>query len=141
MLIWLGWTTAVLGTGIIILLDINTSTAAWIFLTMVPGIGVDILFTATAVGLQATASGANVTFAAATVIFSLYLGQTMGVVTGGNIFQTQIKKALLTFPDLAPQAAEYLRDAESLALTITAMPFDPQQAHLISSYVLALKML
>ena len=93
------------------------------------------------VGLQATASGANVTFTTAMVIFFRHSGQTLGVATGGNIFQNQIKKALLKFPNLASPAADYLRDAVSLALNIAAMPPGARQVHLVSNYVLALRML
>ena len=140
-LIWLGWALTVLGTGIMILLDITTSTIAWIFVTMIPGFGVGFLITATAVGLQATASIADVTFAAAMVIFFRYLGQNLGVATGGNIFQNQVEKAMLKFSDLAPQAAENSRDAASLAQIIAALPPGPRQEHLMSSYVQTLKIL
>ena len=36
---WTGWTLATLGDGIEYLLDVHTSTVAWVFITLVAGIG------------------------------------------------------------------------------------------------------
>lgn len=46
-------TPTTLGTGILYLLDLNTTTVPWVFLNLVSGLGMSLFFTATAFSIQA----------------------------------------------------------------------------------------
>lgn len=66
----LGWIITTLGMGVVCLLDVQTSTAQWIFLTLCPGIGLGILYTTLAVVNQSAADDENQTFAVSKFIFA-----------------------------------------------------------------------
>jgi hypothetical protein len=42
--IWVGWVLSTLGFGLQYLLDVHTSTVAWVFITLVSGIGTGMLY-------------------------------------------------------------------------------------------------
>jgi len=65
-----GWTLTTLGMGLMYLQDVHTSTAAWIFLNLVPGLGTGILFAG--MGVAIPASTAAVDNAHAVAFFSFF---------------------------------------------------------------------
>jgi hypothetical protein len=68
--LWAGWTLTTLGMGLMYLQDVHTSTAAWIFLNLVPGLGTGILFAG--MGVAIPASTAAVDNAHAVAFFSFF---------------------------------------------------------------------
>jgi len=137
--LWAGWVFTVLGTGLLYLLDVHTSTVAWIFLNLVSGLGTGMLFPSLAFAIQASASNADMAFAVAMFSFFRAFGQSIGVAVGGTIFQNQFKIKLLKYPSLASNAAEYSRDASSLVEVIKHMAPGVDRTDLIQAYADSLK--
>ncbi|KAF2750867.1 MFS general substrate transporter [Sporormia fimetaria CBS 119925] len=132
--IWSGWFLTVFGSGLMILLAVDTTTVEWIFLTLIAGIGTGILFPAMTIATQAAASGRDQAYAATMFAFTRALGQTLGVALGGVIFQNQMKKKLLTFPLLTEHAEEYSRDAAGLVEIIKQLPDGLMKTQLKEGY-------
>ncbi|KAL9020610.1 MAG: hypothetical protein Q9185_002196 [Variospora sp. 1 TL-2023] len=119
--IWSGWVLTVLGTGLLYKLDVNVSTVEWIFLNLVGGLGMGMLFPSMAFAIQASQKNEDLAFAVAMFSFFRAFGQALGVAVGGTVFQNQMKTKLLSYPALASRADEYSRDASSLVQIIKAM--------------------
>lgn len=125
--------------GLLLLLKVDTTTVAWIFLQLVGGLGTGILFPAMALAVQASATAKDQAYAANMFSFFRAFGQTLGVAIGGVIFQNQMKKKMLTFPLLANMASEYSKDAAGLVEIIKAMPAGEVKTQLKESYTDALR--
>lgn len=137
--LWAGWGFATLGTGILYLLDVDTSVVSWIFLNLVVGIGMGLLFPAMAFAIQASSTNEDLAFAVAMFSFFRAFGQAIGVAVGGTIFQNEVKKKLLAYPALASKAIEYSRDSTTLVQIIKALPEGLEKTQLKQSYADALK--
>ncbi|KAI9875141.1 MAG: hypothetical protein M1830_008826 [Pleopsidium flavum] len=137
--IWGGWVLTTLGCGILYLLDVNTTTAAWIFLNLVVGLGTGMLFPSMMFAVQASSSNADLAFAVSMFSFFRAFGQTLGVAIGGVIFQNSLSHNLSTYPSLLPHASTYASDASSLVQIIKTMPSGADKQDLIQSYADALK--
>ncbi|KAJ6259832.1 hypothetical protein Dda_5474 [Drechslerella dactyloides] len=140
--VYAGWALTVLGIGLLYILDVNTSTPAWIFINLVSGVGTGMLFPAMGLGIQAAAPLGDTGYAVAMFSFFRAFGQTFGVAVGGMAFQNFLKSKLASFPELAGVADEYAKDAAALVEVIKAMPFgqpDQMREHLVWCYAAALK--
>lgn len=137
--IWTGWFLSTLGSGLIVLLDVDTSIPAWIFLTLVGGFGLGMLFPAIMFAIQASTPEEDVAAAVSLFTFIRMFGQAVGVAIGGVIFQNQVKKQIMKFPLIAEHAQEYARDASSLVQIIKSMPQGQERYDLEKSYAAALK--
>ncbi|KAL8862778.1 MAG: hypothetical protein Q9178_000720 [Gyalolechia marmorata] len=137
--IWAGWVLTVLGTGLLYLLDVQTSTVAWIFLNLVGGLGMGMLFPSMAFAIQASQTNEDLAFAIAMFSFFRAFGQAIGVAVGGTVFQNQMKSELLAYPALAPKADEYSKDASSLVQIIKSMQDDVMKKNLQHAYADSLK--
>ena len=137
--IWLGWLLSTLGMGLLCLLDVDTSIPAWIFLLLVSGLGLGILFPSMAFAIQASAKPEHLATAVAMFSFFRAFGQTLGVAIGGVIFQNQMRSHLQTYPSLAPMAETYSRDAAALVQLIKAMPASADKHDLQQAYTDSLR--
>ncbi|KAI4218059.1 MAG: hypothetical protein L6R36_009145 [Xanthoria steineri] len=137
--IWGGWVLTVLGTGLLYLLDVDTSTAAWIFINLVGGLGMGMLFPSMAFAIQASQTNEDLAFAIAMFSFFRAFGQTLGVAVGGTVFQNQMKSKLLAYPALASKAGEYSKDASGLVQIIKSMQDDAMKQNLQHAYADSLK--
>ncbi|KAI9660131.1 MAG: hypothetical protein M1821_001483 [Bathelium mastoideum] len=138
--IWIGWGILTLGCGLLVLLHVDTSIPAWIFLNLPSGLGAGMLFPSMAMAVQAAATSADQGYAATMYAFFRSSGQAVGVAIGGVIFQNQVRKRLMTYPLLAASAEAYSRDASGLVQIIKAMPNgSPQKYQLQEAYTWALK--
>lgn len=137
--IWSGWIITTLGVGLLYLLDVHTSTVKWIFLNLVSGIGMGLLFPSMAFAIQASSTNKDLAFAVAMFAFFRAFGQAIGVAIGGTIFQNQMKVKLAAYPLLAPRASEYAADASSLVQIIKSMQEGIAKDQLIQSYADSLK--
>lgn len=137
--LWVGWGFTTFGTGIVYLLDVNTSVVSWIFLNIVVGIGMGMLFSGMSFAIQAASTSGDLAFAVAMFTFFRSFGQAIGVAIGGTIFQNEVKKKLLAYPAVASKAIEYSRDAATLVQSIKALPEGLEKTHLKKSYADALK--
>ena len=120
--IWSGWSLTVLGLGLMYLLSPETSVPAFVFLNLIPGLGMGLLFASMNLAAQAAATERHVGFAAAMYIFMRSLGQGIGVAVGGVVFQSQFAVELRKYPDLARNATALAQDASGLVQVIKAMP-------------------
>ena len=137
--IWSGWSISTLGYGLLCYLKVNTPTVSWVFLNLVSGIGMGILFPAMTFPIQAATSNKDMAFAVALYSFFRAFGQAIGVAIGGTIFQNEMKKKLLRYPLLASHATEYSRDASSLVQVIKTMSAGQARTELVQSYTDALR--
>jgi MFS family permease len=137
--IWLGWTLTTLGAGILHLLDVNTTIPQWVFIDLISGLGLGILFPSLQFQLQAASSNSHLAFAVAMFSFFRSFGQALGVAIGGVIFQNQMAKNLMEYPQFAATANELARDAASLVQIIRDTHDGPDKLALRSAYAESLK--
>lgn len=139
--IWLGWLATTIGCGVMILLDVETTTLQWVFLCMCTGIGLGFLYTSLALINQAASDDSNMAFAISLFIFFRAIGQCIGVAICGVVFQNQMETRLLAIPSLANQAGEYSKDASSTVLTIKSLPNSDNKKLLVQAYADSLKII
>lgn len=132
--VWSGWSVTTLGLGLLYMLDVDTSTVKWIFLNLVVGLGLGFNYSALGVTLQAATTEEDMTSAVAMFTFFRLLGQALGVVIGGVVFQNQIKTRLSKIPALAHLADEYSKDGSGLAALIRILPNSPTKSPLVQAY-------
>lgn len=138
--IWSGWSLTVLGMGLLYLLGPETSVPAFVFLNLIPGLGMGLLFASMNLAIQAATTERHVGFSAAMYIFMRSLGQGIGVAVGGVIFQSQFAVELRGYPDLARNATKLAQDASGLVQAIKAMPGGTaERTAIVNSYANALK--
>ena len=138
--IWSGWSLTVLGMGLLYLLGPETSVPAFIFLNLVPGIGIGLLFACMNLAIQAAATEQLVGFAAAVYVFMRSLGQGIGIAVGGVVFQSRFVAQLRRYPDLARNATALAQDASGLVQVIKGMPKGAaERTAIVKAYADALK--
>jgi MFS family permease len=84
--IWTGWLLSTLGMGLLYLLGPRTSIPEWLFLNLIPDLGLGMLYSSLAYGTQMAAEEEDVAYAASMYTFSRSFGQIIGVAIGGAIF-------------------------------------------------------
>ena len=136
---WVGWIATTLGCGVMILLDVETTTVQWVFICLCTGVGLGFLYTSLALINQAASDDSNMAFAISLFIFARSIGQCIGVAICGVIFQNQMETRLLAIPSLASQAVEYSKDASSTVLTIKSLPDSDSKRLLVQAYADSLK--
>ena len=138
--IWSGWSLTVLGLGLMYLLGPETSVPAFVFLNIVPGLGLGLLFACMNLAIQAAATEKHAGFAAAVYIFMRSLGQGVGIAVGGVVFQSRFVVELRRYPDLARNATALAQDASGLVQIIKAMPEGAaERKAIVNAYADALK--
>lgn len=137
--IWLGWFLATLGLGLLYLLDMTISTAAWIFVMLVSGLGLGILFPSLAFAVQGSSTNKDLAFAVAMFSFFRAFGQSIGVAIGGVIFQNQMRQKLQKYPEFASQARQLSQDAAGLVQVIKRMADGTDKSNLKTAYADSLK--
>jgi MFS family permease len=138
--IWIGWSLSVLGMGLLYLLTPRTTIPEWLFLNLVAGLGLGMLFSSLGYGTQAAAEEKDVAFAASMYTFSRSFGQSIGVAIGGAIFQSQFAVKLKEYPTLAGRASDLSRDASALVQIVKAMDkSSPERAMIVEAYADSLK--
>ena len=137
--IWSGWAIATLGYGLMYLLDVNTSTVAWVFITLVAGVGTGFLYPSLTFAIQASTPNKDQAYAVSLFTFFRGAGQCVGVAIGGTIFQNQIKTEILKHAVIAAKANEWSADATMLVEIIKAMPEGVAKTAALHSYADALK--
>jgi MFS family permease len=80
--------------GLLIYLKEDTNIPSWIFLSLIAGIGIGILFSAQGFAAQSSVASSDLAFSGAMYSFFRALGQTLGVAIAGVIFQNTFKLKL-----------------------------------------------
>lgn len=138
--LWLGWALTITGMGLMTLLDVHTSTVAWVFVCLVGGLGTGVLFPSMAFAIQAAAPGKDTAYAVSLFSFFRAFGQAFGVAVGGVIFQNALRTKLAAINGLSDVAAAYAKDSVALVQVIKAMPQGADgREELLAAYADALK--
>ncbi|KAL1894783.1 hypothetical protein Cpir12675_003524 [Ceratocystis pirilliformis] len=132
--LWLGWGFATFGSGLLLLLGPDTTISEWIFINIPVGLGTGILFPSMALAIQAACEPALNDQAAAFFSFLRTFGQSIGVATGGVIFQNAFKNKLLDLPAFADQASQLASEATMVVEIIKAMEDGERKTQLVKAY-------
>ncbi|KAL8721430.1 MAG: hypothetical protein Q9225_001905 [Loekoesia sp. 1 TL-2023] len=116
--VWLGWAVSITGTGLLILLDTNIKTYAWVLIFVVVGLGHGLILMSYNFSVQAMADTRNVAYAAGMYTFTRTFGMCIGVAVGGTVFQNEFKKHLREFHLPAAVA----NNAENFVTTLHTFP-------------------
>ena len=122
-----------------ITLDVHTSTVAWIFKTLVPGIGAGMLFPSLTFAIMAATPNRDQAYGVGLFTFFRALGQTIGVAIGGSIFENSVKTQILKYASISAHADNWSVDATRLVEIIKVMPDGIAKSDLIQSYADALQ--
>lgn len=129
--IWSGWPITALGIGLMCYLDAKSSIPQWVFINLLVGIGLGILFPTVMLAVQAAADPEYLTISVTMTPFFRVLGQAVGVAIGGVVFQNRIKHEFGHYPELGRSAAAYAQDASSLVEYIKTLPKGGAERELI----------
>ncbi|KAL4895396.1 putative MFS multidrug transporter [Aspergillus ambiguus] len=106
-----GWALSTLGFGLLCLLDVDTTIPQWIFLNIVPGIGVGLSVISVALAVQASAPAELVSLMVTIGTFLRSFGQSIGVAVGGAVFENRLRANLHQYPQLSHMANQYSLNA------------------------------
>ena len=137
--IWTGWAFTTLGCGLLVLLKVDTKIRQWIFIDLISGIGLGILFPGLQFQVQAASNNKDMAFAVAMFVFFRSFGQALGVAIGGVIFQNQMVQKLRGYPAYAEQANELAKDAAALVEIIKETADGARKMELMTAYTDSLR--
>ncbi|KAF8253207.1 MFS general substrate transporter [Wilcoxina mikolae CBS 423.85] len=92
--IWTGWVVTILATGLLILWGTTTSTASWVLILLLLGLGHGLLLNSLNVSVQAIARTEDVAHATAMYTFLRSFGMCLGVAIGSAVFQNVLDASL-----------------------------------------------
>ncbi|CAM1505515.1 Fc.00g111520.m01.CDS01 [Cosmosporella sp. VM-42] len=135
--IWVGWVLIPVGMGLMILLERDTETWKWVLIYLTGGLGLGMLYSAQAFAAQASASNADLPFAASMYAFCRSLGQGIGVAVGGVTFQNAFQKQIEKSDQFASKAEEWAKDASALVEMLKKLTPDMQSMkdNIIGGYI------
>lgn len=139
--IWTGWVLTIMGSGILYLLDVETTIVQWVFINVAVSIGTGMLFPAMTLGIQAASRQEDAGHSVAFYAFTRVFGQALGVAIGGVAFQNELKRRLNSYELLAPKAAEWSRDATALVSVIKHMEHGIMRDQLKQAFADGLKII
>ncbi|KAL5318366.1 hypothetical protein ACEPPN_013426 [Leptodophora sp. 'Broadleaf-Isolate-01'] len=96
----------------------TVSVPGWIFLNLVPGLGLGHLFPTIIFSIQAAIAAEDIAFGVAFFASFRAFGQGIGVAIGGVVFQNQIRTKMASYELLAPLADLYSKDATRVLLPL-----------------------
>jgi hypothetical protein len=137
--VWTGWMITVLGLGLLTLLEPTSSIPQWVFLNLVPGIGLGLVITSMAYALQAAVSAKDLPIAVAMFSFFRGLGQALGVAIGEAIFQNQMEYNLPKHGVPRSLVETYSKNAASAVVGIKAMKDDRLKLSIQQAYADSLR--
>lgn len=137
---WAGWALACLGAGLLWLLDWQASIPKWVFINLVVGLGLGLLYPGTVIAVMASCPQEHVAIAAGMSSFFRTVGQAIGVVIGGPIFQNRLRDLLSEeSPELAQFSVQYSSAATDLVQIVDGLTPGPARDSLRVIYADALK--
>lgn len=135
--VWAGWVINTAALGILILLDVDTPTIAWVFMFLAAGTGQGLLFIAHSVASQAACQQKDAAHATAMYSFFRSLGLCLGVALGGTIFQNffQHHAQELDLPEVVA------KNAEGFAHLLRGLTDGADKSAIVSNYAWSFQML
>jgi MFS family permease len=77
--LYIGFTVTTLGMGLLYLLDVDTKVVEWVFLLLIGGVGIGLLFPGMNLSIQASVPPEDIAIAAGLFTFFRAAGQSVGV--------------------------------------------------------------
>lgn len=139
ILTWVGWAVATLGCGIVWMLDVDTTVVQWVFLTLVPGIGLGILYTSLTFVNQSACADTDMAFGVTLFVFFRCLGQCLGVAIGSAAFQNEMERRLRSLAMTTAQASTLAKEASGMAEMLRGLPDGEDKSNLRHAYTDALR--
>jgi hypothetical protein len=129
----------VVGTGLLILLDVHTPIVVWIMINAVACIGIGSLITSMNLVVQAAANPRDSGHAVAFYVFLRQFGEGLGVAVSGAIFQNRLKQNIQDTENWSNFATELVRNAITLGESIHKLEKGPARDELVQTYANSLK--
>jgi hypothetical protein len=139
--LWVGWILTTAGLGLLYLMTPEISIPAFIFINLVSGLGLGLLFPSMAFSIQAAIEVKDIAFGVAFFSFFRAFGQAIGIAVGGVTFQNQVREKILAYPLIAPFADQYSQDATALVGIINGMPDGEAKDNLVHAYADAIRVI
>ncbi|KAK4918943.1 hypothetical protein LTR49_013415 [Elasticomyces elasticus] len=123
--IWSGWTLVLIGMATRVVLHVHASTATWVIVNLISGIGLGMLIP-------------SLTFAVQAAVPNKDQAYCVGVAIGGAIFQNSMKREISRHASIAEHASEWSAEASSLVQVIKHMEHGVARDDLLESFANAL---
>jgi hypothetical protein len=94
--IWSGWLVTTVASGLLVLLDTDTKTYAWVLIFITVGCGHGFILISLNYCTQVLAESQDVGYAAVTYTFLRTFGLCIGVAFGGTVFQNTLETHLVS---------------------------------------------
>jgi MFS family permease len=133
--IWIGWLMAAIGSGLMIMFDMNTSIAQWAIPLVVLGLGHGAILNAQNFATQAMCQPGEEGAAAAMYGFMRQFGMALGVGVGGSAFQN-VMALKLSWEGLPEDIA---KNSEAYVDRLWALPDQVLRTQIIKAYVFGFK--
>jgi MFS family permease len=133
--IWSGWVITVTSTGLLILLDAKTHTAAWVIIFLVVGLGHGLVLMSLNFCTQALADSRDNAHAAGMYTFFRTIGMCIGVSIGGTVFQNFFARHLAAL-DLPVAIA---KDGEAFVLKLQRLSPSSERMAFILAFELTFR--
>jgi len=126
--IYFGLVLIVLGTGLLIDLDVEKNWTKIIIYQIIVGAGIGMNFEGPLLAVQATIDIQDIATATATMGFTRMLSTAISAIIGGVVFQNQMLKESSDLASLGSAVADQLRGGDSTANidVIRTLPFNQQ---------------
>lgn len=119
--LWFGWAVTTLGLGLLLRLNVETSTIGWVFPNIIVGLGTGAVYPAIQLAIQASAPEEVMAMTVTMISSFRNLGRAVGVAIGGVILQNRLEYYLQNEPLLKDHAQQYSRDASVIPQIIQSM--------------------
>lgn len=135
--VYSGWIVNTAALGVLIKLDVDTPTVAWVFMFIFAGIGQGLLFIAHSVASQAACEQKDAAHAMSMYSFMRSLGLCLGVSLGGTILQNLLRTRLMAKGlDVA-----IAQRTEGFAYILKSMPDGTDKTMIVAAYAWSFQML
>lgn len=134
--VWSGWVVTILGTGLLIALEVDIKTWQWILCLLVLGFGHGMILTTMTYVIQVISSDDDGPYALAMYTSIRTFGMCVGVAIGGTVFQNLLSK----FLGQNGLDRTIAKNAEQYVKVILALPStSPERELIVSLYAKAFR--
>ncbi|KAK5677788.1 hypothetical protein LTS10_009671 [Elasticomyces elasticus] len=133
-----GWTLVLIGMATRVVLHVHASTATWVIVNLISGIGLGMLIPSLTFAVQAAVPNKDQAYGVSLFTFFRAFGQCVGVAIGGAIFQNSMKREISRHASIAEHASEWSAEASSLVQVIKHMEHGVARDDLLESFANAL---
>ncbi|CAO3571504.1 unnamed protein product [Mortierella alpina] len=132
--IWIGLALSTIGTGLLTLLNEQSSRGEFIGYLFINGCGLGFSMQTVMLAIQSSVATKDIAVATANATFFRTVGSVFGVAISGTVFNNVLKTNLMPLIEINPAVAKVLKDS------YLAPTFGPEmEAKILHSYMLALR--